>query len=102
MGAKPYIKALLDEHIPVVIFDLYVSDLETNYIITDNGSTSYNATQHLLKNGYQNIGLVTIKAKQTQMIDLLAGYNRAISRAGLKTFVLELLMLREICSTRKI
>lgn len=89
-GAKKQIRALLDENVPVILFDRYFPDLETNYVVIDNEDATYNATQHLIKNGFRNIGFVTIAVKQTQMMDRLKGYTKAVKEAKLQRRVLEL------------
>lgn len=102
VGAKTQIKTLLEENIPVVLFDRYIPDLETNYVIIDNENATYKATCHLIENGYRQIGLITIMAKQTQMMDRLKGYNRAMEEANLKSKVLELPLLQDLSPARKI
>lgn len=95
VGAKNQIKALLEENIPVVLFDRYIPDLKTNYVIIDNENATYKATRHLINNGYLQIGIVTIMAKQTQLIGWLKGYNKALVESNLKPYILELPLLED-------
>ncbi|WP_181308593.1 LacI family DNA-binding transcriptional regulator [Rufibacter sp. XAAS-G3-1] len=88
-GAKKQIKALLEEDIPVILFDRYFPDLETNYVVIDNENATYKAMNHLIESGYQNIGFITIAAKQTQMLDRLSGYHKAVKEANLPSRILE-------------
>tara|TARA_R110002049_G_scaffold263086_8_gene439147 strand:- start:655 stop:1683 length:1029 start_codon:yes stop_codon:yes gene_type:complete len=92
-GLMPKIKELIDEEFPVILFDRYFSELDSNYVVVNNRSASYNATQHLISNKYKNIGFITIEMKQSQMIDRLQGYQEAISDAGLKTYIKKLPLL---------
>ena len=78
IGIKENIKALIEENIPVVLFDRYFPDLETSYVVIDNEHAAYNATVHLIKNQFQNIGFVTLDVEQTQMRDRLQGYKKAV------------------------
>ncbi|OKL42062.1 LacI family DNA-binding transcriptional regulator [Pontibacter flavimaris] len=89
-GAKKQIKALLQEGVPVILFDRYFPELETNYVVIDNENATYQATKHLIGNGYRKIGFVTIAASQTQMVDRLKGYKKAVKEAKLRSRVLEL------------
>lgn len=102
VGAKPQIQALLEEHIPVVLFDRYIPGLETNYVVIDNENATYKASRHLIENGYQKIGLITIKTKQTQMIDRLKGYKRAMKEAKLELKVLEIPPMQDLSAAEKI
>ena len=72
-GIMSKIKELIDEGIPVILFDRYFPELDSNYVIVNNKEASYNATQHLIANTYKNIGFITIDVDQTQMIDRLTG-----------------------------
>ena len=83
-GIKDKIEELIEEGIPVILFDRYFPDLDTNYVIVNNKEASYNTTKHLIDNNFQNIGFITIDVEQTQMVDRLNGYKEAITEAGLK------------------
>lgn len=89
-GVDKQIKTLVEEDIPVILFDRYFPELETNYVVIDNENAAYQATNHLIGNGYRNIGFVTIEAKQTQMRDRMRGYKKAVGEAKLEERILEL------------
>lgn len=89
-GVKEQIKRLREEHVPFILFDRYFPDLETNYVVIDNENATYQATKHLIRNGYRDIAFVTIPAEQTQMRDRLKGYNKAMGEAMLRSRILEL------------
>ncbi|WP_417353147.1 LacI family DNA-binding transcriptional regulator [Flavobacterium alkalisoli] len=87
-GMQGVIKQLIDENIPVVLLDRYFSDLDSNIVIVNNDEAAYNATEHLIKNQYRKIGFITTDTSQTQMLDRLNGYKRAISDNGLVSNIL--------------
>ncbi|PTX18910.1 LacI family transcriptional regulator [Pontibacter mucosus] len=89
-GAKKQIQALLEAGIPVILFDRYFPGLETNYVVIDNENATYRATRHLIGNGYRDIGFVTLDTSQTQMLDRLKGYKKAVKEVRLKSRVLKL------------
>ncbi|QCX37399.1 LacI family transcriptional regulator [Aureibaculum algae] len=89
-GIKSSIKELLDEGIPVILFDRYFPELDSNYLIVNNKESSYNATKHLINNKFKSIGFITTDVEQTQMLDRLKGYEEAITEAGLKKYVIRL------------
>lgn len=84
------IGALLKGNSPVVLFDRYLPELTADYVLTDNNLATYNATQHLLDNGYNNIGFVTIDTQQQQMLDRLKGYTTALENAGARQHILKI------------
>ncbi|ANI90070.1 hypothetical protein A9P82_12715 [Arachidicoccus ginsenosidimutans] len=79
------INLLKNEGVPLVLFDRYFPEAETNYVVVDNFESSYKATKHLMDNGYNNIAFVTIKSNQTQMADRLKGYEAAMTEMGYPT-----------------
>lgn len=87
-GMQQVIEQLIDENIPVVLLDRYFSDLDSNFVIVNNDEAAYNATEHLIKNKYSQIGFITTDTSQTQMLDRLNGYKRAVSDHGLVSNIL--------------
>tara|TARA_R110000796_G_scaffold67449_5_gene154866 strand:+ start:137838 stop:138869 length:1032 start_codon:yes stop_codon:yes gene_type:complete len=89
-GIMPKIKELIDEGIPVILFDRHFPELDSNYVIVNNKEASYHATQHLIANKFKNIGFVSIDVEQTQMLDRLQGYKDAVKDAGLVEHIIKL------------
>jgi len=79
-GLEDEVKKLIQTDAPVVLFDRYVQDVKTDYVIIDNQKSTFDATEHLINNGYKNIAFVTIDTHQLQMVDRLAGYETAIEK----------------------
>lgn len=89
-GIKKDVELLMQENVPVVLFDRYFPDLATDYVIIDNEFASYNATRHLIENGYKKIGFITIDTNQIQMVDRLKGYQKAIEESNLRENLLKI------------
>jgi LacI family transcriptional regulator len=89
-GIRSTIKDLIEENIPVVLFDRYFADLETNYVIIDNEDAAFKATEHLIKNGFKNIAFVTTDVEQTQMLARLNGYINGVNNHDLKENLLKI------------
>lgn len=83
-GSKEKIRELRENNIPVVLFDRYFPDLETDMVVVNNEDSTYTATKELIANGFSNIGFITIEATQTQMQDRQQGYSKALKEAGLQ------------------
>jgi LacI family transcriptional regulator len=82
-GIEDEIKALMDDNVPVILFDRYLPTLPTSAVIIDNFSGSYQAVKHLEENGFTNIAFLTLESEQTQMQARLQGYVKAMEE-GLK------------------
>ncbi|MFT3845703.1 MAG: substrate-binding domain-containing protein [Lacibacter sp.] len=89
-GIENEIKSLLKESKPVVVFDRYFPSIPTCNVVIDNKGGAYNATKHLIDNGYRNIAFVTLNSDQVQMSDRKDGFHQAVDQAGLKSFLLQL------------
>jgi LacI family transcriptional regulator len=88
-GVETDIQSLLDDKLPVILFDRYLPDLTTHNVIVNNFQGSYKAVEHLQKNGFSNIGFVTLSSQQTQMRDRLEGYKQAVKDTN-QTYILEI------------
>jgi LacI family transcriptional regulator len=77
-GIEKEVNALLREHTPTVLFDRYLPGLPTNYIVVDGTQGTYDATLHLLEQGFRNVAFITTDSTQTQMEERLRGYAKAV------------------------
>jgi LacI family transcriptional regulator len=80
-GIEDEIKDLIDDNVPVILFDRYLPSLPTSTVIIDNFSGAYQAVKHLEANGFSNIAFITLESEQTQMQARLQGYVRAIEES---------------------
>jgi LacI family transcriptional regulator len=80
-GIEDEIKALMDDNVPVILFDRYLPSLSTSTVIIDNFSGSYQAVKHLEENGFSNIAFITLESDQTQMHTRLQGYVSAMEES---------------------
>jgi LacI family transcriptional regulator len=81
-GIENEINTLLRSNIPIVLFDRYLPNLDTDYVVIDGTEGAYKATQHLLEQGFQNITFITTGSHQTQMDARLLGYELALKEQG--------------------
>jgi LacI family transcriptional regulator len=89
-GLEDEIQLMINNKIPVVLFDRYFVDLETDYVVVDNFNASKKAVQHLFDSGFENIALVTTSSDQTQMVERLNGYEKTIIKNGKKPKILKI------------
>jgi LacI family transcriptional regulator len=86
-GSEKDIDILLNENLPIVLFDRYIPDIETNYVIVDNFGSTYNAINHFVEQGCKSIAFISLDSEQTQMKERLIGYKKAISDNNLKHII---------------
>lgn len=79
-GIEKDIHDLIDDNLPVVLFDRTVPGLKTSNVMVDNYDASYEAVVHLIENGYQNIAMVTLQSDQVQMAEREKGYVDALEK----------------------
>ena len=84
------VKDLIKSGLPVVMFDRYLPDIDTDYVVVDNQFSTYNATRHLIEQGYTKIAYITFSSEQTQMVDRMNGYKNALKDFKLKPNIKEI------------
>lgn len=78
-----FLKELHERGMPIVFFDRIVDEIETHKVIVDNYKSAYDATAHLLKNGYRRIAAVSNAAYLSITKERLAGYRAALADHGI-------------------
>jgi LacI family transcriptional regulator len=89
-GIEDDIISLINAGMPVVLFDRHLPNVNTDFVEIDNLSSAYNATKHLIEQGYKKIACITFSSTQTQMQARLQGYHKALEESGYKPFVKEI------------
>lgn len=86
-GVEKEIESLLKSETPTVLFDRYLPELPTDYIVVDGEDGAYQATVHVLAQGFTRVAFVTTESEQTQMNARLLGYQRAMHEHRLPPLV---------------
>jgi LacI family transcriptional regulator len=74
-----YLKALQASGLPVVLFDRLTDQMETHKVGADNFKGAYDATLHLIENGYKRIAHLNTNTNLSISIDRLNGYKAALA-----------------------
>jgi LacI family transcriptional regulator len=82
-GLKDELNKLSSDHVPYVLFDRQVDEVDANYVVLNNHQGAYELTKHLISNGYEDIGFVSIVSEMSQMEEREKGYRDAMQDAGL-------------------
>lgn len=87
---KEEVQALIAAGLPVILFDRAVPGVDCDSVVINNEQSTYDATKHLISEGFKNIAFITLNSLQSQMQDRLNGYERALSEKKLPSNVKEL------------
>ncbi|EHQ29508.1 LacI family DNA-binding transcriptional regulator [Mucilaginibacter paludis] len=90
VGIESEIIAMMNDNLPVVLFDRYLPDIFTDYVGLDNFKGTYDAVTFLAKNDAKKIALITLNSEQTQMAERRAGYLAALKEYHYKPAILKI------------
>jgi len=65
--------------LPIVFFDRITEELETHKVIVDNFKASYQATTHLIQQGYKKIACIANAVHLSIAKERVAGYKEALA-----------------------
>ena len=94
-GVEAEVRALVQGGKPVVLFDRLLPDVLADAVVVDGLTGMYEATRHLLAQGFSSIALVTLHSAQTQLLARWRGYGRALHEHGLPELVEEVSFQQE-------
>ncbi|MCE7067103.1 LacI family DNA-binding transcriptional regulator [Dyadobacter sp. CY326] len=78
-GSENQIQYLKERNVPFVLLDRHFPDIQTDFVATNNYKASYDAGIHLIKSGYERIGLIAYKSDMYHMVERIRGYKHALS-----------------------
>ena len=82
-GQRHYIEYMTANHMPYVLLDRRVSDLETDTVRCDDEQGGYLAGQHLIELGHRRFLYLSGVDLSSSQIDRLNGFMRAIRESGI-------------------
>ncbi|ALL06626.1 LacI family transcriptional regulator [Pedobacter sp. PACM 27299] len=74
-----YLKNLQESGLPMVLFDRLTDQINTHKVGADNFKGAYDATMHLINNGFRRIAHLNTNTKLSISTDRLNGYKQALS-----------------------
>ncbi len=88
---------VLRESLPMIVFDRSARDIQVDYdyVGTNNEEIALQACCHLIAEGFQNIGFITLDSDQSQMTERLSGYHKSMLDANRQPLVFPLPYLKE-------
>lgn len=73
-----YLHELNDKGFPIVFFDRITDEIATNKVTADNRLGAFNATEHLIQQGFKNIAHITSAPYLSITRERLDGYKQAL------------------------
>ncbi len=89
-GVEAEVSALARRGTPLVLFDRLLPGVLTNAVVVDGATGMYEATQHLLAQGFGCPALVMAHSGQQQMAARQRGYAQALAEHQLPELTLEI------------
>ncbi|MFD2036829.1 LacI family DNA-binding transcriptional regulator [Belliella marina] len=90
VGFEEEVKTLIEEKIPVVLFDRYFEDIEVSHVVIDNMESMFKSVNSVFGKGCRNVAFITTDSKQSQMMGRLSGYEKAVRQHGAPRLVKEI------------
>ena len=78
-----HLQELHERGMPIVFFDRSRDEIETHKVVVDNFKGAYEATDHLIKNGYRRIASVGNSEYLNITKERVAGYKAALTDNGI-------------------
>jgi len=79
-----HITDLYERGLPIVFVDRMIESVDTHKVIADNFKGAYEATTHLIKNGYKRIAHLANSEYLSITKERAAGYHKALADAGME------------------
>ncbi len=95
-----HIESVMQKGLPVVFFDRVAKDLDCSKVIVDDFLGGYQATQHLIQQGYKRVAHLAGPGDLDIAHQRLKGYKKAHEEAG-RTVDEELIILNKISSEKE-
>jgi len=79
-----HLSSLHERGLPIVFFDRVADEIDTHKVIANNEKGAYQATDYLIKQGYQRIAHLTSSKHLSISIERLSGYEAALRDHGME------------------
>ena len=81
-----HITSLQERGMPIVLFDRINNEINTHKVIVDNYKGAYEATEHLIANGFKKIAAVAGSEFLSTTNERLAGYHDALKNHQISSY----------------
>ena len=84
-NSEKSIASLVNNNVPIVLFDRYFPEINVSYVALNNFNASYVSTKYLLNAGYNAPCMVAYDVNLIHMKERIRGYKKAMDDAGKKS-----------------
>ena len=77
-NSQDLVHQLVETNMPFVLLDRHFPDIQTDFVVTNNFKASYDAGVHLIRGGYERVGLIAYKSELFHMKERIRGYRQAL------------------------
>lgn len=84
------VKKVINDKVPVVIFDRMLEGVKTDYVGTNNREVVEEACAHLLEQKFKRIAFISLASPQSQMQERLDGYLHTMRKKKQPPIVLQM------------
>lgn len=78
-GSEDTIQTLVEKEVPLVLLDRFFPGIRTHYVCMNNEEAAYNATKHLISQGFRKIGFIGYNINLSHMKSRISGYKQAMA-----------------------
>jgi LacI family transcriptional regulator len=78
-----FLKELHEKGLPIVFFDRITDEIDTHKVVANNYMGAFDATEHLILQGYKDIAHITSSAFLSITKERLRGYKDALEKHGI-------------------
>lgn len=96
-----HFQQLIDERIPLVLYDRVHRDLHCDKVVIDNIKTAYKATRFLMKSDCKNIALVSTINSLNVGKFRVKGYKKALTKYGIEVDKEKMILLKKAKHLKK-
>lgn len=93
-NSEKSIASLINNNIPIVLFDRYFPNINVSYVALNNFNAAYTATKYLLDSGYKKPCMVAYDVNLIHMKERIRGYKKAMEATGKKNQI-EVIFLKQ-------
>lgn len=83
-GCLKLVRKVVEEtHVPIISIDNQLGGYETGLVTAENQVGAYQITAHLLKHGYNRLGIIAGPGYESHVAERLEGCRQAVAESGL-------------------
>jgi LacI family transcriptional regulator len=100
--AAGQVEELLHQQLPFVLIDRYFPGIATNAVVLDNYTAAFDATQHLVNQGYKKVGMINYSSSLFHLAERSRGFREAVTANDLLQTAADVQEVTHLCFSEDI